>query len=47
MTRPVSNWLAEKIGEPAPRRRALAGRLRQTLRYGENPHQEAAFYVTG
>jgi len=43
----VSNWLAEKIGEPAPRRRALAGRLRQTLRYGENPHQEAAFYVTG
>ena len=30
-----------------PRRRAFAGRLRQALRYGENPHQEAAFYATG
>ena len=26
---------------------ALAGTLRQTLRYGENPHQAAGFYVTG
>lgn len=47
----VSNWLAgelENSGEKGPpRRRALAGRLRQSLRYGENPHQEAAFYVTG
>ena len=25
----------------------LAGLLRQPLRYGENPHQEAAFYVDG
>jgi phosphoribosylaminoimidazolecarboxamide formyltransferase/IMP cyclohydrolase len=25
---------------------ALAGALRQTLRYGENPHQQAAFYAT-
>ena len=30
-----------------PRRRAFAGRLAQELRYGENPHQRAAFYVTG
>ncbi len=47
----VSNWLAgelEKAGETAPpRRRALAGSLRQKLRYGENPHQKAAFYSTG
>jgi phosphoribosylaminoimidazolecarboxamide formyltransferase / IMP cyclohydrolase len=47
----VSNWLAlelAKAGEKAPpRRRAIAGQLRQSLRYGENPHQEAAFYVTG
>jgi phosphoribosylaminoimidazolecarboxamide formyltransferase/IMP cyclohydrolase len=28
-----------------PERLALAGRLRQRLRYGENPHQEAAFYA--
>ncbi|MGH6875966.1 MAG: bifunctional phosphoribosylaminoimidazolecarboxamide formyltransferase/IMP cyclohydrolase, partial [Rhizomicrobium sp.] len=46
----VSNWLAEqaeKSGDASPpRRRAFAGRLRQALRYGENPHQQAAFYVT-
>src|SRR5207237_1869624 len=24
----------------------FAGRLRQALRYGDNPHQQAAFYVT-
>ncbi len=43
----VSNWLAEAIGDPAPRRRAFAGTLAQTLRYGENPHQRAAFYHDG
>ncbi|HEX4293953.1 MAG TPA: bifunctional phosphoribosylaminoimidazolecarboxamide formyltransferase/IMP cyclohydrolase [Rhizomicrobium sp.] len=43
----VSNWFADTIEEKAPRRRALAGHLRQALRYGENPHQSAAFYVTG
>ncbi len=43
----VSTWMADAIGEAAPRRRAVAGRLAQTLRYGENPHQSAAFYVDG
>ena len=47
----VSNWLAgqlEKDGETAPpRRRAFGGLLRQPLRYGENPHQSAAFYADG
>ncbi|PKQ13846.1 MAG: bifunctional phosphoribosylaminoimidazolecarboxamide formyltransferase/inosine monophosphate cyclohydrolase [Alphaproteobacteria bacterium HGW-Alphaproteobacteria-1] len=43
----VSTWLAEAIGTPAPRRRAFAGSLAQVLRYGENPHQTAAFYVDG
>ena len=47
----VSNWFANQLakdGDKAPpRRRAFAGQLRQSLRYGENPHQEAAFYVTG
>ena len=47
----VSNWFAaqlEKDGvtEP-PRWRSFAGALRQSLRYGENPHQKASFYVTG
>ncbi|MBD3679507.1 MAG: bifunctional phosphoribosylaminoimidazolecarboxamide formyltransferase/IMP cyclohydrolase [Rhodobacteraceae bacterium] len=43
----VSSWMAGAIGEPAPRRRAFAGTLAQTLRYGENPHQQAAFYTDG
>jgi phosphoribosylaminoimidazolecarboxamide formyltransferase/IMP cyclohydrolase len=44
----VSNWLANQPGgsEP-PRRRSFAGTLRAALRYGENPHQRAAFYVGG
>jgi phosphoribosylaminoimidazolecarboxamide formyltransferase/IMP cyclohydrolase len=47
----VSNWLAEQLAKTGdaepPRRRAFAGHLRQKLRYGENPHQQAAFYTTG
>ncbi len=43
----VSAWMAAAIGEPAPRRRVFAGTLSQTLRYGENPHQSAAFYTDG
>ncbi|MDR5652587.1 bifunctional phosphoribosylaminoimidazolecarboxamide formyltransferase/IMP cyclohydrolase [Ruixingdingia sedimenti] len=43
----VSTWMAGAIGQPAPRRRAFAGTLAQTLRYGENPHQAAAFYLDG
>ena len=43
----VSTWMAGAIGEAAPRRRAFAGTLAQTLRYGENPHQGAAFYRDG
>jgi phosphoribosylaminoimidazolecarboxamide formyltransferase/IMP cyclohydrolase len=43
----ISGWFAKQLGETAPARRAIGGELRQTLRYGENPHQSAAFYVTG
>ena len=43
----ISNWLAEEIGEPAPPWRALGGRLAQEMRYGENPHQRAGFYLAG
>jgi phosphoribosylaminoimidazolecarboxamide formyltransferase/IMP cyclohydrolase len=43
----ISGWFARQLGEAAPARRAIGGELRQTLRYGENPHQSAAFYVTG
>ncbi|TYO88199.1 bifunctional phosphoribosylaminoimidazolecarboxamide formyltransferase/IMP cyclohydrolase [Oceanicella actignis] len=43
----VSAWMADAFAQTAPRRRAVAGRLAQTLRYGENPHQSAAFYLDG
>ncbi|MDP0929110.1 bifunctional phosphoribosylaminoimidazolecarboxamide formyltransferase/IMP cyclohydrolase [Paracoccus onubensis] len=43
----VSTWMAQAIDDDTPRRRAFAGTLAQGLRYGENPHQAAAFYVTG
>jgi phosphoribosylaminoimidazolecarboxamide formyltransferase / IMP cyclohydrolase len=43
----ISNWFAAKIGEGAPAYRAIAGRLIEPLRYGENPHQSAAFYRSG
>jgi phosphoribosylaminoimidazolecarboxamide formyltransferase/IMP cyclohydrolase len=40
----ISAWFAKELGEEAPRRRAYAGELVQTMRYGENPHQSASFY---
>jgi phosphoribosylaminoimidazolecarboxamide formyltransferase / IMP cyclohydrolase len=43
----ISNWLAKETGETAPDWRAFGGRLVQKLRYGENPHQQAAFYSAG
>ena len=41
----IAAWFARET--PFPPRLTLAGTLRQTLRYGENPHQQAAFYVNG
>ncbi len=42
----ISNWFAETLKNDAPDYRAFGGRLLQPLRYGENPHQSAAFYKT-
>eukprot|EP00873_Tetraselmis_striata_P024892 jgi/Tetstr1/445156/TSEL_032954.t1 len=42
----VSNWFAGAIGEPAPAHVAMGGQLSSVMRYGENPHQQAAFYTT-
>src|SRR5215471_15085680 len=42
----ISNWFADTLADPAPDFRTFGGRLIQTLRYGENPHQSAAFYRT-
>jgi phosphoribosylaminoimidazolecarboxamide formyltransferase/IMP cyclohydrolase len=40
----ISNWFAGELSTEAPEFRAFGGRLIQALRYGENPHQKAAFY---
>ncbi len=42
----ISNWFFDQIGETAPSYRAVGGHLAEALRYGENPHQVAAFYRT-
>jgi phosphoribosylaminoimidazolecarboxamide formyltransferase/IMP cyclohydrolase len=42
----IANWFAGELGETAPGWRSIGGRLAEALRYGENPHQTAAFYRT-
>jgi len=45
----ISNWLAGETGEEAPKWRAFGGVSHESfgaLRYGENPHQSAALYLT-
>jgi phosphoribosylaminoimidazolecarboxamide formyltransferase/IMP cyclohydrolase len=41
----IANWFADQTATEVPVWRAFAGRLRERLRYGENPHQAAAFYA--
>ncbi len=43
----ISNWFVAEIGEEMPEWRAFGGRRDMLLRYGENPHQRAAFYADG
>lgn len=43
----ISGWYAAQLGETAPDWVGFGGGLAQGLRYGENPHQSAAFYRTG
>ena len=43
----ISQWFAKvDLGETFPARRTMASKLVTTLRYGENPHQSAALYVS-
>ena len=42
----ISNWFAGQLGETTPDFRAFGGQLLEPMRYGENPHQSAAFYKT-
>lgn len=41
----ISTWFAAQQGETYPQRLNITATRQQTLRYGENPHQDAAFYV--
>ncbi|MFM1654325.1 bifunctional phosphoribosylaminoimidazolecarboxamide formyltransferase/IMP cyclohydrolase [Brevibacillus sp. B_LB10_24] len=40
----ISRYLSEKVGELLPESYTVTYELAQELRYGENPHQRAAFY---
>ena len=42
----ISAWFAGQLGDAYPDRKSISGTLAQTMRYGENPHQTAAFYRT-
>ena len=41
----ISNWMAGTLEIDMPPYRAFGGRLNEALRYGENPHQQAGFYI--
>jgi phosphoribosylaminoimidazolecarboxamide formyltransferase/IMP cyclohydrolase len=43
----ISGWFAEALEIEHPAWRAFGGRLVEVMRYGENPHQDAGFYVNG
>ena len=43
----ISEWFAAVLNDTSPEWRAFGGQLAQPLRYGENPHQTAAFYTEG
>lgn len=43
----ISHWFSAQNGDHFPRRFSFSGQRKYSLRYGENPHQNAAFYSTG
>jgi phosphoribosylaminoimidazolecarboxamide formyltransferase/IMP cyclohydrolase len=43
----IARWFADQTADAAPAFLTIGGPLKQTLRYGENPHQTAAFYGFG
>lgn len=43
----IARWLSQATsGDAFPKRLTLPGRRKQVLRYGENPHQQAALYAS-
>ncbi len=43
----IANYFVEHLNETDPIFKVQAGKLKQSLRYGENPHQIAGFYSDG
>ncbi len=43
----ISEWFAAQLGTELPERMTFQGKRAGLLRYGENPHQKAAFYANG
>ncbi|MDP1730391.1 MAG: bifunctional phosphoribosylaminoimidazolecarboxamide formyltransferase/IMP cyclohydrolase [Devosia sp.] len=43
----ISSWFADTLAYRELPFRTFSGHLREVMRYGENPHQWAAFYATG
>jgi phosphoribosylaminoimidazolecarboxamide formyltransferase / IMP cyclohydrolase len=43
----IASWFAQQQGDTFPEQLTIAAERVQTLRYGENPHQQAAFYSDG
>ena len=43
----IAGWMLGDMADGFPARFAAGGRLRESLRYGENPHQRAALYAGG
>lgn len=42
----IANYLTGQVGEENPESYTVTYELKQSLRYGENPHQKATFYRT-
>ncbi|QPC85866.1 bifunctional phosphoribosylaminoimidazolecarboxamide formyltransferase/IMP cyclohydrolase [Mesorhizobium sp. NBSH29] len=43
----ISGWFAQALEIEQPAWRSFGGKLENVMRYGENPHQHAGFYVNG
>jgi len=43
----IARWMEKQLGHDFPERLVFAGRRTMQMRYGENPHQQAAFYADG
>jgi len=42
----ISNWLNSEAKIKFPDKKTIHGKLKENLRYGENPHQEGRLYIT-